>query len=68
MVSTCDSYVGGILIEPSILPLLKHACGNAKKKEISSQFGIIMQMNSIKKSTDWLSNCTPLIPGFWAFS
>ena len=29
MVSTSDSYVGGILIEPSILPLLKHACGNA---------------------------------------
>ena len=29
MVSTSDCYAGGLLIESIILPLLKHACGEA---------------------------------------
>ena len=31
MVSMSDRYAGGLLIESGILPLLKHACGKAKR-------------------------------------
>ena len=45
VVSTCDCYVGGLPIQLGILPLLKHACGEATMLAIKRLAGVALDMN-----------------------